>query len=204
MPGTKYIVSPPGLTLVVPVRYWVVVLSYTRNVLVLTVVGSMAALVCRLMAAFSGTFEAFTAGFALTTNGVYVSGIAAVVKCVVDVGTTFPATSFTPDTVSVNCVDAGSGFCGVICTAWFPLPKLIVCELPAAVTCIVESFTDSGSTGPLNCTRMFAFTGTFESWFAGLTTLTVGATVSGPAPVAKHAPLCCAASPLVPCTPAPT
>src|ERR1039458_3095900 len=201
MPGTKYTVSPPGLTLVVPVRYWVVVLSYTRNVLVLTVVGSMAALVCRLMAAFSGTFEAFAVGFVLPTSGVYVSGTAPVVKCVVEVGTAFPATSFTPDTVSVSCVEAGKGFCGVICTTWFPLPKLIVCELPPAVTWIVASFTVSGSTGPLNCTRMFAFTGTFDNWSAGLTTVTVGATVCGPAPVVKQTPICCAASPLVPCTP---
>ena len=42
---------------------------------------------------------------------------------------------------------------------------------------MVVPFTVSGSIGPLNRTRMLAFTGTFPSLSAGLTAITVGAVV---------------------------
>jgi hypothetical protein len=156
------------------------VLSYIRYVFPFTVVGSRGSLICRLIAAFTGTLVAFTGGFTLIANGTVVDGAVPVVNCVVCAATALPATSFTPDIVSVICVDAGSAACGVMCTNWFPLPKVIVelfpatavapailtdvviaCVLPAAVNWIVVSLTVVGSIVPLNSTLMFAFTGTF-------------------------------------------
>ena len=64
----------------------------------------------------------------------------------------------------------------MICTTWLFSLKLIapgtaVCPQP--LTWMVVPFTVSGSTGPLNRTRMLAFTGTFPSLSAGLTAPTV-------------------------------
>src|SRR6185437_5594911 len=75
-------------------------------------------------------------------------------------------------------------------TVWFP-----------PVTWIVAPLTVVGSTGPLNRTSIFAFTGTFVSPLAGLTAVTAGAVPCGPAPVVKQYATAPAASPFVPCRP---
>ena len=109
-------------------------------------------------------------------------------KCVVCVATALPATSFTPEIVSVIVDDAGRGACGVINTFWFEFEKLIDAGtdvIPPPETMIVAPVTVTGSIGPLNTTATFAFTGTLPRLFAGLTVNTVGATVCVTAPVVK-------------------
>src|SRR5271165_1715838 len=124
-----------------------------RNVLLLTEVGSTGALTCKLIATFVGTFVAFEGGLVVITRGTARDGPAPVVKCFVCAGTLLAAISFTPATVSVICVDAGSTPCGVICTSWLLLLKVIepgVIVWPPPVTWMVVPFTVVGSIAPLN------------------------------------------------------
>src|SRR5438128_1677176 len=155
-----------------------------------SVVGSITALVRTTIAAFTGTALAPLPGVVLTTVGVTTAAVPLVVKWLVKAGTTLPALSCTPLTVSVIGVLGGSTPCGVICTVWFPLLKLIASGLavsPPPLSWIVAPVTVSGSIGALNTRRTCALTGTFISPSAGLTAVTVGAVVTALVPVVKQA-----------------
>jgi len=68
---------------------------------------------------------------------------------------------------------------------------LVSVTVPA--TAVVPAFsaiallvTPTALTGPPNCTWMTAFTGTPAAPFGGVTSVTAGAVVCGPAPVVKE------------------
>src|SRR5207244_13615814 len=168
----------------------VVVVSYSATVWPVGLVPSSPALVRTTIAAFTGPPLAPSVGVALTTLGDVTAALPLVVKWLVKAGTTLPALSCTPLTISVIGVLGGSTPCGVICTVWFPLLKLMASGAavsPPPLSWIVARVTVSGSIGALKPTRTCAFTGTFVSPSAGLTTVTVGAVVTTLVPVVKQA-----------------
>src|SRR5690242_8890763 len=103
-----------------------------------------------------GMFVELEGGLVFTTTiFVKVCGVGAVMNCVECEATVLPAMSLTPAIASVITVDPGSVLCGVICTTWLLLLKLIdpgVIGCPPPLTWIVVPFTVIGSIAPLNCT----------------------------------------------------
>ena len=155
---------------------------------VVTVEASTASLKVMVTVLLVETEVAFSAGRTVATVGGVVSAVAAVVKLqVLEADITFPAASFTPDTVTVYTVPADKAAEGVK-VAVLPVEETVpVTAVEPFFSVMVEELAVEASTASLKVMVTALLVETEAAFSAGTTDATVGGVVSvvAPAPVVK-------------------